>query len=135
MGGPLRDPPWGDYHRIQGILPVIDPVKIFIFDIKRYIVGRERLFLEEIGQTVVLLGKAGPGIEIPFKGKNRFPQFGDIVSGEVLAGKCADHVNKGFKCFRLIQNCKGDKQAHSGGVDGGRCDLKIPGELYLPFGV
>lgn len=72
--------------------------------------GRERLCLEEIGQTVVFLGKAGPGIEISFKGKDRFPQFGDIVRSEVLAGKCADHVHKGIKCLRLIQNCKGDKQ-------------------------
>ncbi len=78
---------------------------------------RQRFVLKEFGQPVLLFGKAGASIEISFISKDLLPQCNYTVAGEFLAGKCADNIQHGLEGILLIKNCKGNKQAKTGGVD------------------
>ncbi len=44
-------------------------------------------------------------------------------------------IHQGMKGVRLIENGKGDEQAHAGGVDGRGGDLQVPGQFHLALGL
>ncbi len=95
-------------------LPVEDLVELLVGDLEGDVVGREGLFFEVVRQPVVLTGEAGGGIEGALLGEHRFAQGRDVIGAQLQAGEAVDDVQKRLEGFGLVEDRKGDEQAHAG---------------------
>ena len=96
--------------------------------------GSNRFCIEEARQPVVMLGETGAAVKIALCGKYPFAECNHVVTGHGDAMERAEHIEQGLEGFRLIQNREGDKQAHTGGVNGCRGNLQIARQFDLTFG-
>ena len=98
-------------------------VKLLVRYLKGSMMRRQCLIREEFGQPVVFAGKTGSFVEIPFHLEDVFAEFRNIIRRHFRTNKGTDQIDQGLKSFWLVQNRKGDEQAHARGVNGGCCDL------------
>ena len=63
------------------------------------------------------------------------PERHDVVAGHGEPVEGAEHVEQRLEGLGLVQDGKGDEEAHAGGVDGRGRDLQVARELDLPLGL
>jgi len=92
------------------------------------------LGFEVVRQAVVLTGKSCPLIELSFHAQDLLPKLYHALTREIEPVAGIQEIQEGLEGFGLVQDGKGDEQAHPCRIDRCRCDLEIPGEIYLAFG-
>ena len=90
-------------------LPVIELIQVFVLDHEGQVVRAQGLFLEEVGQTIVLGGQTRSEVEIPFRLENLFAQGGDVIGGKVQAVESVQEVDEGLESLGLIHDREGDE--------------------------
>ena len=92
----------------------MDFIQILIRYLERHIVRRQRLLLEIFRQSVILFAESRSEIKVSLAFENGFSLRHKIITCETLAGESVYQIDQGLESIRLIQNRKGDEQAHSG---------------------